>query len=66
MTTAEILVSAKAASKKLAVLSGDERNSMLLAIADALLKRSDEILLANASDVENARGKLTKLREAQR
>ena len=38
---------AKAASYKLATLNADVKNRALEAIADALVKRSDEIIRAN-------------------
>ncbi|MDY4417549.1 MAG: gamma-glutamyl-phosphate reductase, partial [Selenomonas sp.] len=48
---------AKAASRKLAVLSTGVKNAALLAMADALEKRAELILEANAADLEEARGK---------
>ncbi|MGE0059588.1 MAG: glutamate-5-semialdehyde dehydrogenase [Dehalococcoidia bacterium] len=46
---------AKAAARKLAGLSTPVKNRALEAIADALVKRQDEILAANQQDVERAR-----------
>ena len=46
---------AKEASRKLALLSGEERNAALLAMASALEARQDEILEVNAKEVEAAR-----------
>ncbi len=46
---------ALAASRKLAVTSTQERNSWLNAMADALLENMNEILAANAADLEDAR-----------
>ena len=46
---------AKAASRKLAGLSTLVKNRALEAIADSLLARQDEVLAANAQDVERAR-----------
>ena len=46
---------AKKASRKLAGLSTVVKNEALHAIADALLARQDEVLRANAIDVERAR-----------
>ena len=51
MTTLEILKQAKAASPKLALLSEEEKNKALLAMADALVAHTDEILLANEDDI---------------
>src|SRR5688500_10583362 len=47
--------SAKAASRKLAGLSTTIKNQALEAIADSLVARQNEILVANAQDVERAR-----------
>jgi glutamate-5-semialdehyde dehydrogenase len=46
---------AKSASKKLAFLSTEVKNKALLNIADALLDRLNEILIANKTDYEQAR-----------
>src|SRR3989304_1648350 len=46
---------AKAASRRLAGLSTLGKNRALEAIADSLLARQDEVLAANAQDVERAR-----------
>lgn len=45
---------AKTAALKMAGLSIDVRNNALLAMADALLKRQDEILTINEQDVKSA------------
>ena len=45
---------AKCASVALRTLSSGAKNAALLAMADALLSRRDEIFAANARDVENA------------
>ena len=55
MTTLEILKQAKAAAPALALLSSEEKNRALLAMADALENSADAILAANALDVEAAR-----------
>lgn len=47
---------AKAASREVALLSPDEKNSVILACADALVSHSDEILSANKSDIDAAKG----------
>ena len=46
---------AKQAARKLAILSTKVKNEALLALADALLAREDEILEANAKDLAAAR-----------
>ena len=43
---------AKEAARRLAVLSTDDKNALLLAMADQLVARRDEILEANRKDVE--------------
>jgi glutamate-5-semialdehyde dehydrogenase len=48
----EICAAAKRASRTLAQLDSDTRNAALLAMADALEARIDEILEANARDME--------------
>lgn len=47
-----VCAKAKRASVQLAVTTTADKNAMLAAIADALLTRTGEILLANAQDVE--------------
>ena len=59
MTTNELLIKTKKASRILSSLSESEKNKILFSIADALENYSDDILLANAEDVKNAKGKLT-------
>ena len=48
----ELARRAKAASRRLAVFSTDEKNALLLAMADELAARKKEILEANRKDVE--------------
>ncbi len=48
---------AREAAVGLAITSTDERNRALVAMADALLAREDEILAANAADMDAARAK---------
>ena len=55
-TTSEILKEAKSVKYVLASLSTDEKNNALLKMADALIESTDEILQANAQDMENAKG----------
>ncbi|MDK1375838.1 MULTISPECIES: glutamate-5-semialdehyde dehydrogenase [unclassified Sinorhizobium] len=45
---------AKAASRPLAVASAERKHAALIAMADAIIGRTDEILSANAVDLENA------------
>ena len=51
MTTLEILQRAKAASPALALLSTNDKNRALLAMADALEAHTEEILAANEADI---------------
>ncbi|MCX5781260.1 MAG: glutamate-5-semialdehyde dehydrogenase [Elusimicrobia bacterium] len=46
---------AKIASRKLANLSSDDKNKILVAIADAIIKQKDDILFHNEIDVEAAK-----------
>ena len=48
----ELALRAKEAARRLAVLSTDEKNALLLAMADELIARKKEILEANRKDVE--------------
>ncbi len=58
MTTIEILKNAKAVSHELGVLGSETKNKALLAMADAIESSSEEILKANALDVEDAKSAL--------
>lgn len=51
----EKAVSSRAAADALALMSTEEKNAQLLAMADALERAYDEIVAANAEDVEKAR-----------
>src|SRR4051812_8532241 len=53
-TTQQKLLRARAASAKLAQLSTQEKNSLLLAIADALESHEKSILAANRGDIANS------------
>jgi glutamate-5-semialdehyde dehydrogenase len=53
-STQEKLLRARAASARLALLSTEEKNGLLLAMADALESREKSILAANREDVENS------------
>jgi glutamate-5-semialdehyde dehydrogenase len=54
-SVADICLEAKEAARGLAALPAADRNAALLAIADALEQRSDEIVAANALDLEAGR-----------
>ncbi len=58
MDMQEILQNAKAAAKKSAALSTERKNEILLAMADALEKNAENVLRANATDMQNAKGVL--------
>lgn len=53
-STQDKLLRARAASSKLALLSTEEKNRILLAIADAIAAEEKSILAANAADIENS------------
>jgi glutamate-5-semialdehyde dehydrogenase len=54
-SVSDICLQAREAARSLAALPTDTKNAALLAIADALIDRSDEILEANARDMEAGR-----------
>ncbi|MCA1683295.1 MAG: glutamate-5-semialdehyde dehydrogenase [Actinobacteria bacterium] len=54
-TVSEVCLDARAAARGLAALDTDTKDAALQAIADALVARSDEILEANARDMEAGR-----------
>lgn len=54
----ELLNSAKAAKRQVALLTAEQKNDALLKMADALENNADGILAANALDVKNATGKI--------
>lgn len=56
--TQEILTDAKIASRELALLSTEEKNAVLYAIADALEENADGILRANEEDIQIAKAHL--------
>ncbi len=60
VSTNEILKRAKAVSFN-APLSTEQKNQALRAMTDALLENQDEILIANANDVERAKGKVSEV-----
>ena len=53
-STQEKLLRARAARRKLALLSTEEKNALLLAIADAIEAKQKSILAANREDIENS------------
>jgi glutamate-5-semialdehyde dehydrogenase len=53
-STQEKLARTRAAAGKLALLSTDEKNALLLAIADAIEGQTQTILAANREDVESS------------
>ena len=54
LTTQQKLLRARATSTKVALLSTDEKNALLLAIADALEAQEKSILAANREDLKNS------------
>ncbi len=56
MTTSQILENARSAKAQAMLLDTDRKNTVLLKMADALLEDCDEILSANAIDVQNSSG----------
>lgn len=56
----KLALRSKEAATKLYLISGDERNKALIAMADALISSSDEILAANELDLKNALEKGTR------
>jgi len=54
VSTRDKLVRAREAASKLALLSTEEKNALLLAIADALEAQESQILAANAEDIRNS------------
>ena len=58
-TTLEIMQRAKIASKAIALLKESRKNKILSIMADALEDSSDDILSANALDVERSKGVLS-------
>ena len=59
MTTLEILKAAKACAPVLAAATTREKNRALEAMADALLENAQEILDANAQDMQEAEGQIS-------
>ena len=59
ITTKEILIEAKKVKTRLASLNTEEKNQALLFMADSLIENADEILTANKSDLEKAKGTIS-------
>ncbi len=59
MTTHDILVGAKETAPFVSALSTDEKNNALSSMADALISAVDEILSANAIDMERAKDRIS-------
>ncbi len=59
MTTKQILTDAVKAKAEIALLSAEDKNRALAAMAEAILSAEEEILAANAQDVADARGKIS-------
>ena len=57
----QMLTAAQAAKMEIAQLTTEEKNNALLAMAQALLEHSDEILLANAQDMDAAKGTVSEV-----
>jgi glutamate-5-semialdehyde dehydrogenase len=53
-STQEKLLRARAAAAKLALLSSEEKNALLLAIADAIESEAESILAANRDDMQDS------------
>ena len=59
LTTQDILKRAVAVRSQMNLLSTEQKNQALLAAADALEKATEDILAANAQDLEAARGRIS-------
>ena len=55
----DMFIAAKAAARKATALTAQQKNTALLAMADALENNADSILQANAIDLQNAQGVLS-------
>lgn len=58
-TVQEILQGAAAAKSAMALLSDEDRNRLLEAVAQSLLAQTDAILAANKQDIANAAGRIS-------
>ena len=59
MTTYEILNNAKKAKEEITLIGVEQINKGLLSMADSLVENTEEILLENKIDLENAKGKIS-------
>ena len=59
MTTMEIIRCTRAARSSLHTLTAEDKNRLLLSMAQSLRQHTDDILAINARDVEAARGKIS-------
>ncbi len=59
MTTREILLAARACAPAISMLETRQKNTALLNMADALISSADEILAANAFDMEAAKSHIS-------
>lgn len=59
MTTYEILNKAKKAKEEITLIGVEQINKGLLSMADSLVENTEEILLKNKIDLENAKGKIS-------
>ena len=59
MTTMEIIRCTRAARSSLHTLTAEDKNRLLLSMAQSLRRHTDDILSINARDVEAARGKIS-------
>ena len=59
MTTYEILNKAKKAKEEITLIGVEQINNGLLSMADSLVENTEEILLENKIDLENAKGKIS-------
>ena len=61
MTTRDLLLAACSAKGAMAAASAETKNAALLAMADALIARTSDILDANGQDMEAARGHISEV-----
>ena len=59
MTTMEIIRRTRAARPSLHTLTAEEKNRLLLSMAQSLRQHTEDILGVNAQDVEAARNKIS-------
>ena len=61
LSTKEILINAKNAKKSAVVMTNDDRQRAVSAMADAILSNAQNILNQNGVDLENAKGKISEV-----